>query len=79
MGRMESKSTIGVKYYDVLSKKTFGDIVKTQEQMFAAKGGLSKEDAQKLFASSRGGYANTDKLEETLDEILHCLKANAGI
>ena len=26
MGRMESKSTIGVKYYDVLSKKTFGDI-----------------------------------------------------
>ena len=60
-------------------QKTFGDIVKTQEQMFAAKGGLSKEDAQKLFASSRGGYANTDKLEETLDEILHCLKANAGI
>ena len=27
MGRMESKSTIGVKYYDVLSKKTFGEIV----------------------------------------------------
>ena len=26
MGRMESKSTIGIKYYDVLSKKTFGDI-----------------------------------------------------
>lgn len=26
MGRMESKSTIGVKYYDVLSKKTFGEI-----------------------------------------------------
>lgn len=27
MGRMESKSTIGVKYYDVLSKKTFGEIM----------------------------------------------------
>lgn len=60
-------------------QKTFGDIVKTQEQMFAAKGGLSKEDAQKLFASSRGSYANTDKMEETLEEILHCLKSNAGI
>lgn len=60
-------------------QKTFGDIVKTQEQMLAAKGGLSKEDAQKLFASSRGGYANTEKMEETLDEILHCLKSNAGI
>ena len=60
-------------------QKMFNNIVKTQEQMFAAKGGLSKEDAQKLFASSRGGYANTDKMEETLDEILHCLKSNAGI
>ncbi len=27
MGRMESKSTIGIKYYDVLSKKTFGEIM----------------------------------------------------
>lgn len=60
-------------------QKMFDNIVKTQEQMFAAKGGLSKEDAQKLFAASRGGYANTEKMEETLDEILHCLKANGGI
>ena len=60
-------------------KKTFGDIVKTQEQMLAAKGGLSKEDAQKLLEVSRGGYTNTEKMEETLDEILQYLKTNGGI